>query len=63
MKKVNLLIYAILEFQYSKWLKTYNKKGVPLWTPHSSKAALMTKKDAMKLEKRHPFTLRVVRLG
>ena len=55
------LEYHILELRYTKWLKGHTNRGIPTWTPYSTKAAYFTKKYAMSVEKRHPFTIRAVR--
>ena len=64
MKKTtfNPLEYAILNIQHTQWYKGVDFRANYTWTNDSDRAALMTKKDAFKMEDDNPFTLRAVRI-
>lgn len=62
-KKVSITLnYAILRLTDSRWLKGHTLKGYPKWTPSSRRAALMSKKDAMKIERGNRWNRRAVEM-
>ena len=53
-KETGMSRYAILDIATMKWLKGHTLSGDRTWTPHVSKAALMTAKWANRAcDKKH----------